>query len=112
MFGHVTLINDNLSTCSAHQVANLTTEELSMQDFTLECVFALGLLNGDVWGLRTTLVPEPITRQAKCVPRFSHEPHFVAVDLDFSFQNVGGSKKIRNKQVCRSVVEFLRLPTR
>ena len=25
MFGHVTLINDNLSTCSAHQVANLTT---------------------------------------------------------------------------------------
>ena len=50
MFGHVALINDNLSTCSAHQVANLTTEELSMQDFTLECVFALGLLNGDVLG--------------------------------------------------------------
>ena len=60
-----------------------------MQDFTLECVFALGLLNGDVLGPKNDIGSRTNNaRQAKCVPRFSHEPHFVAVDLDFSFQDV------------------------
>ena len=82
-----------------------------MQDFTLQCVFALGLLNGDVLGPKDDVGSRTNNaRQAKCVTRFSHEPHFVAVDLDFPFQDVGGSKKIRNKQVCRSVIEFLRAP--
>ena len=92
----------------ALSVANLTTEELSMQDFTLQCVFALGLLNGDVLGPKNDVGSRTNNaRQAKCVTRFSHEPHFVAVDLDFPFQDVG-SRKFTNKQVCRSVIEFLR----
>ena len=56
-----------------------------MQDFTLECVFALGLLNGDVLGPKNDVgFRTKNARHAKCVHRFSHEPHLVTVDLDFS----------------------------